>query len=109
EETDTRWHGRLTAGLDGLALTKDTLFATVANNNALFIVDRTTGHLRKQVTLPAPQGLAVAGDRLLVVSGKRLLRLTMEGQTEATVLDESALTSPHALATDAAGNTYIGD
>ena len=50
EEMDTCWHGRLTAGLDGLALTKDTLFATVANNNALFIVDRTdrttpqTGH-----------------------------------------------------------------
>ena len=33
----------------------------------------------------------------------------MEGQTEATVLDESALTSPHALAIDAAGNIYIGD
>ena len=35
EETDKRWRGRLTAGLDGLAVTKTALFATVANNNAL--------------------------------------------------------------------------
>ncbi len=109
EPADTRWHGRLTGGLDGLALNKDTLFATIANNDALFIVDRQSGQLRQQVTLPAPHGIAVAGERLLVVSGRKLLRLTLDGQTEATVLDETALTFPHALATDAAGNIYIGD
>ena len=109
EPTDTRWHGRLTGGLDGLAVTKDALFATIANNDALFIVDRQSGQLRKQVTLPAPHGIAVRGEHLLVVSGRKLLRLTLDGQTEATVVDESALTFPHALATDAAGNIYVGD
>lgn len=109
EETETRWNGRLTAGLDGLTCTKDTLFATVANNDALFIVDRATGQVRNRVSLAAPHGIIVTGERLLVISGKKVLRLTMDGVTEAAVVDETALTYPHALATDAAGNIYVGD
>ncbi len=51
EQGDTRWHGRFTASIDGLALTADTVFATIMADDALFIIDRASGQIRKQVTV----------------------------------------------------------
>ena len=109
DQTETRWRGRFTAWLDGVALTKDTLFATIGDDNNLFIIDRATGQIRKTISIPNPHGLAVSNGKLFVVSGKKVLRLSLQGETEATVVDEGTLQSPGPLAVDGAGNIYVGD
>lgn len=107
--TETRWRGRFEAWLDGLALTPDTLFASVGADNSLFIIDRATAQIRQRITLPAPHGLAVSQGHVLVVSGRKVLRLALDGHTEATVVDEGVLQAPSALAVDGAGNCYVSD
>ncbi len=109
EQPETRWHGRWSAWLDGMAVTKDTLYASIASDNVLFLIDRGSGKIIRQLTLPAPRGLAVVGDRLLVVSGKRVLKLKLDGSVDSVWIDEGRFKAPHALAVDAAGNVYVGD
>ena len=87
-----------------MAVTKDTLYASIASDNALFLIDRGSGKIIRQLTLPAPRGLAVVGDRLLVVSGKRVLKLQLDGSVDSVWIDEGRFKAPHALAVDAAGN-----
>lgn len=106
---ETRWNGYFTAWLDGIALTADTIYATVGADNNLFIIDRASGQIRKTISLPAPRGIAASNGKLLVVSGKAVLRLSLQGETEATVVPEGKLQSPGALAVDGAGNIYVGD
>ena len=109
DASETRWRGRFTAWLDGLALTKDTLFASVSADDALFLIDRASGQIRRRVSLPAPRGLAFWGNHLFVVSGNRLLRLSLDGQIEASLAPDGVLKAPSALAVDRAGNLYVGD
>ena len=109
DESETRWRGRWTAWLDGLALTKDTLYASVAQDDALFIIDRATGRIRRQIAVPAPRGLAVSQGHLLAVSGKEVLRFTLDGQQETPCVPEGVLTAPSALAVDGAGALYVAD
>ncbi len=109
EQPETRWHGRWSAWLDGMALTKDTLFASIASDNTLFLIDRNSGKILRRLTLPAPRGLAVAGDRLLAVSGKRILKLRLDGSLDKVWIDEGRFKAPHALCVDAEGNVYVGD
>ena len=106
DETETRWRGRFTASIDGMALTADTLFATIAADDALFIIDRATGAIRKQVTLTSPRDVKVANGGLIVQSGNRIVRLTLAGEVERTLVDEGSLTDPRALAVDAQGNFF---
>lgn len=101
--------GRLFTTVDGMALTKETLFAAVANNDAIYIIDRATGNLRSTVTVPNPIGLAVAGNRLLVVSGQKVLRLTLDGAMDGVFVNDGFLAAPGAMARDAAGNIYVAD
>jgi len=107
EGGETRWTGRWTASLDGLAITADTIFAAIAADDALFIIDRATGAIRRQLTLPSPKGLAVSHNHLLVVSGANVLRLALDGSIEATVIGAGVLDNPGALAVDAAGALYV--
>ena len=109
EQTESRWHGRWSAWLDGMAVSQDTLYASIASDDALFVIDRDTGKIRQKVTLPEPRGLAVANGRLFVVSGKRILKLRMDGSLDAVWIDDGHFQAPHALAADAAGNLYVGD
>ncbi len=105
----SRWKGRETSNLDGLAITKDTIFASVAHENALFVLERATGKLQKRVELAGARGLAVAGERLLAVSGKQIVALDLDGTVQKTLVGEGKLTAPNALAVDKAGNFYVGD
>ena len=106
---ETRWRGRWDAFLSGLAIGKDTIFASVAADDALFVVDRASGKIRRQIQVPAPSGLAIWNDKLLVVSGTKILRLSLEGEVEATVIAEGLLQAPNSLAIDKSGNLYVGD
>ena len=104
-----RWKARETSYLDGLALNQDTLFASVAHEDALFIIDRATGNIRKRVDIPAPRGLAVTNDRLLAVSGNKILALSFEGEVQDTLVAAGTLQAPNAITTDKVGNFYVGD
>ena len=106
DETETRWRGRFKASIDGMGLTADTLFATIRADDALFIIDRATGQIRKQVTLASPRDVKVVNGGLIVQSGNKIVRLTLEGKVERTLVDEGALTDPRALAVDAQGGFF---
>ena len=107
--SETRWHGLLTGSMEGMALTKDTIYASVANNDALYIVDRATGTLRKTVTIASPHGLAVVGNSLLAVSGTKVVRLSLDGVVAGDLVPDGILTAPNAIAADSSGNLYVGD
>ena len=104
-----RFRNRWQTVLDGLALTTNRLFASVALDDALFVLDRATGTLLQQINLPAPRGLAITGDRLLVVSSNHVLRLTFDGTIETNLIENSVLSDPYAIALDNSGNIYISD
>ena len=106
EETETRWRGRFTASIDGMALTADTLFATIRADDALFIIDRATGRIRKQVTLASPRDVKVVRGGLIVQTGNQIVRLTLEGGVERTLVDEGTLTDPRAMAVEAQGGFF---
>lgn len=107
EVGETRWAGRWTASLDGLAITADTIYASIAADDALFIIDRATGAIRQQLTLPSPKGLAVVQNGLLVVSGTKVQKLALDGTPAGTVIGEGVLDNPGALTVDAAGTLYV--
>ena len=109
DETETRWRGRFTASIDGMALTADTLFATIRADDALFIIDRATGQIRKQVTLSSPRDVKAVNGGLIVQTGNKIVRLTLTGEVERTLVDEGGecpLTDPRALAMDAQGGFF---
>lgn len=102
----TRWSGRFTASIDGMAINADTIFATITADDALFIVDRASGRIRKQVTIAWPRDVKVCGGKLIVQSGNKIVRLTLDGQVERTLVKEGVLTDPAALAVDAEGGFF---
>jgi hypothetical protein len=104
-----RWKGRWQAMLDGLAMNTTNLFASIAADDRLFIFDRTSGATLQQVSLPSPRGIALSGNRLLVVSSNRVFRLTLGGVVETNLIASTLLLDPYALAVDRGGNIYVAD
>jgi hypothetical protein len=104
-----RWKGRWQADLDGMALTGNRIFASMALDDRLFILDRATGAILQQLSLPSPRGLAISGDRLLVVSSNSVLKLTFAGAVESTLVSGAPLSDPYAISADASGNFYVSD
>lgn len=102
----TRWTGYFTASINGMALTSNMVYATITADDALFIVDRATGGIRKQVTIASPRDVKVAGGGLILQSGNRIVRLSLAGEMEGILVDEGVLTDPVALAGDADGGFY---
>ena len=102
----TRWTGRFTAYINGLALTTNTLYATICGDDVLFIIDRATGQIRKQVTITAPRDVKISNGGLIVQTGNKIVRLTLEGEVERTLVEEGVLTNPSALAVDAQGGFF---
>jgi hypothetical protein len=104
-----RWKNRWQVVLDGMALTTNRIFVSIALDDRLLILDRATGALLQQVTLPSPRGLAVLGDRLLVVSSNTVRRLTFDGAVESTLVTGAPLEDPYAITVDRAGAIYLSD
>ena len=108
-----RWKGRMSSNIDGMAVSDERVFASVAHRDRLFVLDRETGKVLREVELTQPRGLAVAGTgprgRLLAISGQKVLALDFEGKRIKTLVEEGTLEAPSALAVDAAGNIYVGD
>lgn len=109
DQTETRWNGRFSAHLDGLAVTADTIYATIGSDDALFVIDRASGKIRKQITMPTPRGVAVFGGRVYVTSGGKVLQLAPDGTVQATVVDQGIMAEPRALAIDSTGKLYVAD
>jgi len=106
EKPGSRWTGRFTASIDGMALTADTIFATIKADDVLFIIDRSSGDIRKQITIASPGDVKVSNGRLILQSGNKIVRLTLDGEMDRTLVDQGTLTNPTALAVDAQGSFY---
>lgn len=104
-----RFKNRWQAMLDGLAITPTRLFASSALDDRLFILERGSGEILHEINLPAPRGLAVIGNRLLVVSSNRVLRVRFDGEVEATLIETPLMTEPYAITVDRTGNIYVSD
>ncbi|HEX3134032.1 MAG TPA: FlgD immunoglobulin-like domain containing protein, partial [Planctomycetota bacterium] len=104
-----RWKYRAMNNLDGLAITDDRIYASVAVTDELFIIERASGKILKQVALPKPYGVAVSNGRLLVVSDTQVLTYSLEGERQGVLVPTGTLTAPNALCVGADGTVYVGD
>ncbi len=104
-----RWKPRTLNNLDGLAITADRIYAGVGVNDELFVIERATGKILKQATLPSPRGIAVTKDGLLVVSAEQVLKVTLDGEPGGVLVAKGTLQAPHAIAVNAEGMILVGD
>ncbi len=98
--------------LGGIAARDGVLVGSLVRQNELIFVDAKAGTITGRAAVENPRGVAFdAQGRLLVLSGKRLLRFAA-AKTElgkAETLIASGLEDPRHVITDAAGNFYISD
>ncbi len=104
-----RWKHREMNNLDGLAITAERIYASVGVNNELFIIERASGKILKQVSVPKPYGLVVSNGRLLVVSDTQVLTYTLDGERQGVLVPSGTLTAPNALCVGTDGTVYVGD
>ncbi|MBA3685551.1 MAG: hypothetical protein H0W72_09980, partial [Planctomycetes bacterium] len=104
-----RWRGRDWNLVDGLAITADRIYATVAENGELFVIERATGKILDQVAIAKPYGVALAKDRLLVVSGEQVLTCGLDGKPTGVLVAKGQLQAPNAICVHADGTVYVGD
>ena len=106
-KTKPNAQGRVWISITGMAITKDTIYTTVGgDDNVLSLIDRATGKIRRQVAIPAPGGIVVSGENLLVVSEKQILRFKLDGEANGAFVATGTLDGPYALAAEASGNIY---
>ena len=79
EQPETRWHGRWTAWLDGMALTKDTLYASIASDNALFVIDRSSGKILRSSRCPLRADWPWRASDCWSSAARRVLKLRLDG------------------------------
>jgi len=92
-----------------IAISGDTLYASLCLENKVVAVNWKTGEKVKEFPIVKPAGLAVGKDgNLLVVSGKKIERVDVAtGQATALVAD--GLSWPWGLALDGEGRLYVTD
>jgi len=96
--------------LMGIAVIGDQLFASLHLEDKVVPFDWRTGkNDGRSYSIPRPAGLAAEkGGTLLVVSGKRIVRLNPETGGGAGIISEG-LSSPWSVATDPDGRIYVTD
>src|SRR5436190_9817181 len=104
-----RWKPRTMNNLDGLAISADRIYASVGLNDELFVIERATGKILKQVSVPSPRGLAVTKDGLIVVSAEQVLKYTLDGEPAGVLIAKGTLQAPNAVALSAEGMILVGD
>ncbi|HEX7902070.1 MAG TPA: hypothetical protein VF950_30195 [Planctomycetota bacterium] len=104
-----RWAHRAFSMIDGLALTPDRIFASVATTGELFAIERTSGKILKQASLKAPYGLAVRDGKLHVVSDGQVLRYTLDLAPDGVAVSKGVLVAPGALVAHPDGRLFVGD
>jgi hypothetical protein len=104
-----RFEKRWQSWFSGLAITSNRIYAAVEPDDRLFILDRASGAILEEHTVPSPRGIIIRGDRLLVVSSNQVLSLHLDGTFDSTVVPSGILEEPNAIGVDASGNIYVGD
>ena len=98
--------------LGGIAARDGVLVGSLVRQNELLFVEAKAGAISGRAAVENPRGVAFdAQGRLLVLSGKKLLRFAAAkaelGKAETVIA--SGLEDPRHVLTDAAGNFYISD
>ena len=105
--------------IGGLAVQNNVAILGLYLRNELLFADGTTGKIFGTVPMESPRGLAIDPQgRLLVLSGRRLLRYQIPESIDAAqtlqlptpeVVAESGLDDPSGITTDSLGNIYVSD
>lgn len=105
-----QWEKHDAAGLDlgGLAALDGKLYLASRLTNNILVLDAKTCEKVREIALPAPGTLTVAGGKLYAVSGRQIVSLDpASGQSTAIVTDETL--DPQGLAVSADGRCYVSD
>ncbi|MBI1370131.1 MAG: hypothetical protein GC162_15935 [Planctomycetes bacterium] len=111
DDGDTHW----IAQLGGLAVHDGLIAASLRQVGALIFIDARTGNTLGRTPIQSPRGLAFDhSGRLLVLSGTKLLRLTLDAHdpgasSQTKTLIDAGLDDPVGLATDPDGRICISD
>lgn len=101
--------------LGGIAARDGLLVASMNKLGMLVCIDARAGKMLAEVPVESPRGVAFDSQgRLLVLSGAKLLRYTLDAASMAKLsppqtLIASGLEDPHGLTLDAKGNLYISE
>ncbi|MFZ2654470.1 MAG: hypothetical protein WAX69_06100, partial [Victivallales bacterium] len=92
----------------GLASAGGKLHVSLFYQNAVIDIDPESGDVVGRHEIEKPVGLAQdKSGKLLVVTGKKIVRMDADGRTEPVVSE--GLSAPIGLATDKAGNIYVSE
>lgn len=106
------------AAITGLAAHNGVLAAALPRLNRLLFVEASSGKEITKLDMPDPRGLSFdATGRLMVLSGKQLLRLNFPPSGEGVdysrpatqVLIQTGLEDPQHVTCDSSGNFYVSD
>ena len=96
--------------LAGLAARDGTLVCSLIRQNKLAFVDAKAGQVSGSLEVDNPRGVTFdATGRMLVLSGRKLLRYAAWNATTAQTVIAKGLEDPRHVATDAKGNLFISD
>ena len=110
-EGDDHWVGQL----GGIAARDGLLVASLTKLGRLVFVDARTGKALGEEAVASPRGITFdSGGKLLVLSGKQLVRFAIDANAPATLATPPAvvvgdLEDPHGVTLDAAGAIYVSD
>ncbi len=95
--------------LCSIAVDKTRIYCSLRAENQVLVLDKRTGARQQTIPVPEPAGLAMAPDgNLYVLSGRKLLKSSPEGQLLLTIIEEG-LEAPFAVCVDAQGQIYVSD